>query len=116
VNLPELPLEQPVSGTCIEAEPYALQVLDETMAPEFPAGCIIIVDPTGHARAGAHVVADVDGEVLFRTLEFDEVLGPVLVAGDRSLGMLPITGDLTAIKGVVTQRAGRRRKDHRFYD
>ena len=31
--------------TCIEAEPFALRVTDDSMEPEFAAGCIIIVDP-----------------------------------------------------------------------
>ena len=54
--------------TCIEAEPFALRVVDDSMEPEFASGCIIIVDPTGVAKDGAFVVAEVSGEYLFRTL------------------------------------------------
>ena len=39
--------------TCIEAEPFALRVTDDSMEPEFATGCVIIVDPTGVAKDGA---------------------------------------------------------------
>ena len=112
----DLPVEQPATGTCIEAEPFALQVLDDAMEPEFPAGCIIIVDPTGHARDGAFVLAELDGEYIFRQLA-----GPV---GDRyelralnpGYAPLPLDAGLDALAGVVTQRAGRCRRDHKHYD
>lgn len=92
--------------TCIEAEPYALRVLGESMAPEFPNDCIVIVDPTGYATDGAFVVAEVDGEVLLRRLRI-EPTRMTLESLEPQCESLPITVD--AVKGVVTQRAGRRR-------
>jgi len=56
-DTPDSPID--ISGTCTEAEPYALQVQDDSMEPEFAEGCIIIVDPTGIAVDGAFVLADV---------------------------------------------------------
>lgn len=115
-GLPELPLEQPVSGTCIEAEPFALQVLDDLMAPEFPSGCIIIVDPTGLARDGAFVVAEVAGEVLLRRLSGSAQEGFMLRAEAGGVAPTRLAEGLGAVRGVVTQRAGRRRSQHKHYD
>ena len=58
-------------STCIEAEPFALRVTDDSMAPEFHEGCVIIVDPTGHARDGAFVLAEHEGGYIFRQLRID---------------------------------------------
>ena len=44
-------------ATCVEAEPFALQVLDESMQPEFRKGCVILVDPTGRVQDGCYVLA-----------------------------------------------------------
>jgi SOS-response transcriptional repressor LexA len=84
------------------------------MPPEFEAGMIIIVDPTGLATDGAYVVAEHDGEYIFRQLAID---------GGRYL-LRPLNPDydemeissLRAVVGVVTQRAGTRRKYHKHYD
>ncbi len=115
-GLPELPLEQPVTGSCIEAEPFALQVLDDTMAPEFPPGCIVIIDPTGRARDGAHVLAEVKGEFILRTLASLPAGGFELRAQMPGQPAIALADGLDAVRGVVTQRAGRRRSQHKHYD
>ena len=33
-------------STCVEGEPFALRVLDDSMQPEFRRGCVIVIDPT----------------------------------------------------------------------
>jgi SOS-response transcriptional repressor LexA len=99
---------------CAASEPYALRVLGDSMTPEFEEGMIIIVDPTGLATDGAYVVAEHDGEYIFRQLAID---------GGRYL-LRPLNPDydemeissLRAVVGVVTQRAGTRRKYHKHYD
>lgn len=100
--------------TCIEAEPYALRVTDDSMAPEFPLGCVIIVDPTGLAADGAFVLAEHDGGYVFRRLRMDddEIWLEALGAGFPVIR--PQQG-LSAVKGVVVQRAGARRRDHKRY-
>ncbi|WP_020559277.1 S24 family peptidase [Thiofilum flexile] len=102
-------------SSCSEAEPFALQVLDDSMEPEFNTGCIIIIDPSGHAKEGAFVFAkDNQGEYIFRRLRrmnneyFLEPLNPVYET-------LKISG-LNQISGVITQRAGKRRSYHKWYD
>ena len=37
---------------CGSSEPYALQVTDNSMEPEFPKDCIVIVDPSGTCKNG----------------------------------------------------------------
>ena len=99
--------------TCIEAEPFALQVRDDAMAPEFWPGCVILIDPTGRATNGAFVFAEVGDQFLFRTLccrgekLFLEALNP-------TFGAVEITS-LNVIKGVIVQRAGTRRRFHKRY-
>ena len=99
---------------CTEAQPFALRVLDDSMEPEFERGCIIVVDPTGVLRSGAYVLAEHDGEYVFRQLQEDgegyrlhavNPRFPCVLLGDR----------LRAIKGVVVQRAGTRRTNHKSY-
>ena len=101
--------------TCIEAEPFALRVTDDSMEPEFAAGCIIIVDPTGVARDGAFVLAEIEGEYIFRKLERTGN-GDRLVALDAGYPAVELTGGLASVRGVVVQRAGARRKYHKRYD
>ncbi len=100
--------------TCIEAEPFALRVIDDSMAPEFAPGCIII-DPTGLATDGAFVLTEIEGEYIFRQLRRTKG-GDRLVALNDHYPALTLTGGLAPVRGVVVQRAGTRRRDHKRYD
>ena len=101
--------------TCVEAEPFALMVKDDSMEPEFAEGCIITVDPTGVARDGAFVLAEVDDVWVFRQLVAD---GNGFALRALAPGHAPVSigRKLSAVKGVITQRAGRRRSYHKRYD
>ena len=101
--------------TCIEAEPFALRIVDDSMEPEFAAGCIIIVDPTGVAKDGAFVLAEMDGAYIFRKLRRTDE-GDSLVALNDRCPPVPIADGLESIRGVVVQRAGARRSYHKRYD
>ena len=100
--------------TCIEAEPFALRVTDDSMEPEFAAGCIIIVDPTGVARDGAFVLAEIDGAYIFRKLERTDE-GDRLVALQDGYPPVALAAGLASVRGVVIQRAGARRGYHKRY-
>ena len=100
--------------TCIEAEPFALRVTDASMEPEFAAGCIIIVDPTGVAKDGAFVLAEVDGAYIFRRLERTDE-GDRLVALNDGYPPVALAAGLVPVRGVVVQRAGARRSYHKRY-
>lgn len=102
-------------GSCAESEPYALQVTDDSMEPEFAKGCIIIIDPTGIVRDGAFVFAvDNKDEYIFRQLRILDGRH-LLVALNEAYETIEISG-LERIEGVITQRAGKRRSYHKWYN
>ena len=101
--------------TCIEAETFALRVIDDSMEPEFAAGCIIIIDPTGVAKDGAFVLAEIEGEYIFRELRRTDG-GDRLVALNDGYPSVALAAGLASVRGVVVQRAGARRRYHKRYD
>ena len=102
-----------MEGGCSSSEPFALRVLGDSMEPEFNDGCVVVVDPEGVVESGCYVIAMHEGEYIFRQLilEHDRLF---LTALNEGYERLEIPG-LAAIKGVITQRAGRRRKDRNRY-
>ena len=102
-------------SACSDAAPFALRVTDDSMEPEFRRGCIVIIDPTGHARDGAYVLAVVEGETIFRQLRVDGQR-VWLEALKRTCPPLSLDAGISAVKGVVVQRAGARRRYHKRYD
>jgi len=102
------------SGGCSESEPYALRVLGDSMQPEFIEGVIIIIDPAGAMRDGSYVTAMHNDELVFRQLRIHDdkyFLQPLNDLYDT----VEISG-LDAVTGVISQQAGRRRKDRKHYD
>ena len=102
-------------SSCSESEPFALQVIDDSMEPEFDKDCIIIIDPTGIVRDGSYVFAkDLGDEYIFRQVFIKDdqyTLAPI----NDQYEPFEIPG-LDYIEGVITQRAGKRRTYHKFYD
>ncbi|NKC12390.1 MAG: S24 family peptidase [Gammaproteobacteria bacterium] len=84
------------------------------MAPELPRRSVVIIDPTAKIAPGALVLAQVRGELYLRQLRCVGA-GYELVALDGVSPALPLEGGLSAIRGVVVQRAGRRRWQHKHY-
>jgi SOS-response transcriptional repressor LexA len=109
-------LDEHDSG-CSGAEPFALRVLGQDMAPEFLHGEIIVVEPGGLLKDGSFVLARPGGEWIFRQLR-RQGDGWVLHALNPALPALPDLplADLSVVHGVVIQKAvpGRRRLS-RFY-
>jgi DNA polymerase V len=110
-------VENAAESSCGGAEPYALQVVDDSMEPEFKRHCIIVVDPTGVARHGSYVIAMVENGYIFRQLVIEEgtyYLQPLNEAYMHE--KRPI--EFGAIKGIVVQQAGPkgRRKDRKRYE
>ena len=101
------------AGGCGTDELFALQVLGDSMEPEFENGCIIVVDPAGVIQNGCFVMAEVNGEHIFRQLLVQEerlYLKPM----KSSYETIEIP-DLKPIAGVIVQKAGTRRKDRKHY-
>lgn len=103
-----------LSGTCIEAEPFALQVLDDSMEPEFKNGCVVVIDPTGVVRDGAYVVVEMGDELVLRQFSKRGGESELVPLNERYPSQALLAG-VAAIKGVVVQRAGRRRSQHKRY-
>lgn len=99
--------------SCSGSEPFALRVLGDSMAPEFQEGHIIIIEPDGIVQNGSYVFAVYEEEYIFRQLIIEEgqyFLKPL----NDNYPTLTIS-NLEAVKGVITQRAGTRRKEHKHY-
>jgi SOS-response transcriptional repressor LexA len=99
---------------CSAAEPYALRVLGDSMLPEFEEGCVIVIDPGGAIRDGSYVIAVQNEEYIFRQLRILDdkyYLQPLNDLYDT----IEIE-DLSIITGVISQKAGKRRKHHKRYD
>lgn len=103
-------------GGCASSEPYALQVIDDSMEPEFKKGCLIVIDPSGLAVHGTFVIATVENGYIFRQL----------VVEDGRYYIQPLNEDylhekreikLDAVEGVIIQQAAPngRRKDRKKY-
>ena len=122
------------TGTCTEAEMFALCVEDDSMQPEFAKGCIVVIDPTGLACHNAYVIAKVMTEVSTSNSQkniqsgeqvLDQLVFRQLVKTDNSWQLqalntsyptLAIAEDLSTVIGIVVQRAGARRSYHKRYD
>lgn len=99
---------------CSGAEVFALRVLGQSMAPEFEEGEIIVVEPDGALRDGSFVLAQLDGEWIFRQLRHDGA-GWQLHALNPAFPSCALP-DLAAVRGVVIQksRPGRRRASRSY--
>ena len=95
------------------SESYALRVVGDSMLPEFADGQIVIVDPAYPLSPGAFVVVDYGGEVILAqyTVEAEQKRLQFLNVDYAPLVLVPPY----QIKGVVTQRAGRRRSERKHY-
>lgn len=99
-------------------EPFALRVIGSSMEPEFTDGNIIIVDPGHPVVNGVYAVVeksdDHGTEVVFGQYFEDDsqcwiqYLNPAFENVELPTGF--------SVKGVVTQRNGRRRKDIKRYE
>jgi len=129
----DTPLPRIEPATCTEAETFALQVIDNSMEPEFRERCIIVVDPTGRATDGSYVLARqaahtseytsetessdaIVQSFLFRQLRHNVSEGWSLCALNSDYPDQTTATDLSEIVGVVVQRAGTRRSYHKRYD
>lgn len=103
-----------ISGCGSEGnEPFALQVVGDSMMPEFSSGQVVIVDPAFTVAPGAFVVVDFGGEIILGVYQRNgsDVRLTFLNPGYEGLTLVPPY----QIKGVVIQRAGRRRAERKHY-
>ena len=102
-------------SSCGASEPFALRVLGDDMLPEFEEGHIIIVDPGGAVKDGCFVVANSNDEFIFRQLfiEGEQIVLRAMQPGHEEISL---PNGMQDIVGVVSQRSGRRRSEHKRYD
>ncbi|MCM2287409.1 MAG: S24 family peptidase [Sulfuritalea sp.] len=101
---------------CSSAEPFALMVLGDSMEPEFVEGEVILIEPEGLATDGSFVLAQLNGEWIFRQL-VRQGSGWRLQALNSAYPAADIAG-LDAVKGVIIQksRPGTRRATKRYVE
>ena len=100
-------------SNCASSEPFALQVLGDSMAPEFPDGCVVVSEPGGAVHDGCYVIADYNGEIILRQLRLTASVWHLEPLNPK-YPRLKIDGPEN-IRGIVIQRAGRRRAGRRSY-
>ena len=102
-----------MTSACVSLEPYALRVLDDSMAPDFPAGAIVLVDPGEPAEDGCFVVLRCAGEVALRQLRLGRGDGEraARFVAPGIPDFVPEGDWRRAVQGVVTgSRPPRRRR------
>ena len=100
-------------GGCANSEPFAFRVMGASMEPEFKDGNIIIIDSAAAVESGCYVLAMVDEEYIFRQYVIEED-HHFLRALKEGYDEIEVHG-IDAIRGVIVQRAGIRRKEHKHY-
>ncbi|MBK1644313.1 peptidase [Thiocapsa imhoffii] len=100
------------STGCSMHEPYALQVLGDQMEPEFPDGCIVIIEPTDERKPGRFVFAEVEGVRWFRQYIREANGDERLVALNAIYPEIELRGLDWRVLGVIIQRNIRRQIKH----
>jgi len=115
-TIPIAPAAAVESSACDDAEAFALMVLGDSMEPEFVDGDIVIIEPSGLAGDGSYVLAQADGEWIFRQLRQTD-RGWQLAALNPAYAATAIA-DLAAVRGVIIQKSkpGRRRATKRYVE
>jgi SOS-response transcriptional repressor LexA len=90
-------------GSCAELEPFALQVLGDSMEPEFPDQCIVVIEPTSQPRHGMYVMALVEGVRWFRQY-LNDADGERLVALNDLYPQIELAGLDWKVEGMIVQR------------
>ena len=102
------------TANCAASEPYALRIVGDSMEPEFPDGCIIIIDPASTAKHNSYIIAELP--------ELGYICRQLVIENERHLlkavnsGYKPIEIEGTqVIRGVIVQKAGTRRQQRKHY-
>jgi len=91
------------AGSCAELEPFALQVLGDSMEPEFPDKCVVIIEPTRQLSHAMYGMVLVEGVRWFRQY-LNDGDGERLVALNGLYPEIDLTGLEWQAEGVIVQR------------
>jgi len=97
---------------CSYNELYPAQVLDDSMEPEFPHKCMVVIEPSEVCANGAYIFAEVDGVRWFRQYIQDADGTRHLVPLNDFYPEIDLTGLEFKILGVIVQRNIRRKIKH----
>ena len=100
---------------CSSKEPFALQVLGDSMDPEFPDQCIVIIEPSDQCFSGMYIMAMVEGVRWFRQY-IDDEQGERLVALNDLYPEIPLQGLEWKPEGIILQRNIDRQVKHYKYN
>ena len=104
-------------SSCSGTEPFALQVLDDSMEPEFKKDCIIIVDASATVTHECYVMASVENGYIFRQLLIED--GKYFIAPLNEAYMHEKREvSFEALEGVIVQQASPKgkRSERKRYD
>lgn len=106
-----------MESSCSGTEPFALQVLDDSMEPEFKKDCIIIIDASATVKHECYVMASVENGYIFRQLLIED--GKYFIAPLNEAYMhekREVTFE--ALEGVIVQQASSKgkRSERKRYD
>ena len=104
--------EHPEPTNCVDSEPFALRVIGNDLAPDLPDGCVVIIDPSVAPCSGQYVIADLPSGVTLGALAAQAGQWLLHPRGTEQAG---IALRRQQIRGVVVQRAGPRRRDHKRF-
>lgn len=119
--------EHNLPTTCSSSELFALQILDDSMAPEFNPGHIVVIDSAARLVAGAYVLircVEKRAENVKAELDPGWIIRRWCPVNEQQVILETLSSDWVneqvnscdvEIHGVVVQRAGRRRSERRHY-
>lgn len=101
-------------SSCSSKEPFALQVLGNSMEPEFPDKCMIIIEPSDWCQSGMYIMAMVEGVRWFRQY-IKDADGERLVALNELYPEIPLQDLDWKPEGIIMQRNIKRKVKHYKY-
>lgn len=99
--------------SCSTTAMVPLEILDDSMEPEFPKGCIVVIDPALTPNNGSYVLFENSRGLVMRQLWRRAGRSYLRPLNDR-YHTIRIDGQ-DMLRGVVVQRQGRRRADKKYY-
>jgi len=100
---------------CAWREPFALQVLGDSMEPEFPDKCVVIIEQAEQCSDGMHVFVEVEGVRWFRQYRVDKDGREWLIALNDLYPEIDLTGLEWKVQGIIIQRNVKRKVKHYKY-
>ena len=120
INIPVVAAPAPedamTDSNCSGNEMVALMVLGDSMTPEFSEGEMLVIEMGAPATDGSFVIAEANGEFIFRQLQLDDRGGWRLHALNPAYPDVAISGP-GSTKGVVThKKKPGSRKSVKYYE